>query len=100
MARVPPAAGYWITCLHCASPKNHTDKCEYLGCYHTSGTLKGFKYIHWSWGNGWNPLTWTCFPWEEFNKGSIEYYATLQDLEKALGTHRFKSAIHKLQTKS
>lgn len=100
MARTPPLAGYWITCSKCVSPRNHTDQCEYLGCYHTSGTLKNFKYIHWLWGDGWNRLVWTCFPWDNLNNGAIEYYSNLQDLEKALGTHKFKTAIFKLQSKS
>lgn len=100
MSRTPPPAGYWINCFDCKNNGNHTDACKYLSCYHTSGTLKDFKYIHWMWGNGWTALTWTCFLWSELKSGKLQHFATLQDLENALGTHRFKLAIYKLQTKS
>jgi len=105
--KTPPIAGYWLCCysgpydktagiLYSCGSFNHNN-CR-VSLYATDGTLKNMKYVHSSWGNGWYPLTWTCFPFKELKEGRLQHFNTLADLQASLGNHKFSQAVLKNQT--
>ena len=99
--RVPPPKGYWIACGDAWDSKDvlvpcgkaDHSQCGDLSIYRTTGTLKGMEYIHFSWGTGWTPLTWTCFPWKEWKAGRLQHFETMEALRASLGTHKRASII-------